>query len=97
MKRHEPHSIRDILETYLRENEVKDSVDAHRALYAWPEIVGPQINRYTTRRYVSPSGEMHVYIASGVLKQELSFRTDSLVRALNRAVGCDVITKVVIH
>ena len=67
-----------------------------RALYMWPEIVGPGVNRYTTRRYVD-HGVMHVYLSSAVLKNELSFHKTSLVEQLNRAAGSNVISQIVLH
>ena len=67
-----------------------------KACFLWPEIVGPGVNRYTTRRYVE-RGVMHVYITSAVLKNELSYIRTRLVEQINRAVGSDVITSIIFH
>lgn len=96
MKRTEPQLLADIINETLRRDGLDTAMAEQRALYMWPEIVGPGVNRHTTRRYVD-KGVMHVYISSSVLKNELSFHISSLVKLLNRAAGSNVITQIVIH
>lgn len=96
MKRTEPKLLADILNESLRRDGLDTAMAEQRALYMWPEIVGPGVNRYTTRRYVE-GGVMHVYLSSAVLKNELSFHRSSLVEQLNKAAGSDVISQIVIH
>ncbi len=96
MKRTEPKSIAEIIDESLRRDGLDTAMAEQRALYMWPEIVGPGVNRYTTRRYVE-HGVMHVYLNSAVLKNELSFHRSSLIEQLNRAAGSNVITQLVLH
>ncbi len=96
MKRTEAQSIRQIIEKALSQSEQRDAIQEQRACYLWPEIVGPSINRYTTRRFVE-NGRLHVFISSAPLKNELSFHRTGLRDTLNRAVGADVISEIVIH
>lgn len=96
MKRTEPKILADIINESLQRDGLDTAMAEQRALYMWPEIVGPGVNRYTTRRYVD-HGIMHVYLSSAVLKNELSFHRSSLVEQLNRAAGADVISQIVFH
>lgn len=96
MKRTEPKILADIINESLQRDGLDTAMAEQRALYMWPEIVGPGVNRYTTRRYVD-HGIMHVYLSSAVLKNELSFHRSSLVEQLNRAAGADVISQIVLH
>ena len=96
MKRTEAQSIQQIIETALKQSDMRDVIQEQRVCYLWPEIVGPSINRYTTRRFVE-GGRLHVYISSGPLKNELSFHRARLCQSLNQAVGEDVISEIVIH
>lgn len=96
MKRTEPKILADIINESLQRDGLDTALAEQRALYMWPEIVGPGVNRYTTRRYVD-HGIMHVYLSSAVLKNELSFHRSSLVEQLNRAAGADVISQIVFH
>lgn len=85
-----------IIDKAFEEAHMTRTVAEQRLCYLWPEVVGPGINRYTTRRYVS-SGTLHVYISSGVLKTELEFMRSRLIDSLNKATGSDVIHSIVIH
>lgn len=96
MKRTDPVSIKQLIDRILDEDSVRDAARAQRVCYLWPEIVGPGINRYTTRRYVA-DGILHVYITSAPLKNELQFHRDRLVGLLNDAVGTPVITDIHFH
>lgn len=96
MKRTEPMSIREIIDRVMDASVRKDDFLAMRASYLWPDVVGPGVNRYTTRRYVR-DGVLHVHLSSGPLKSELSFRREALVKAINDILGREVITAIKFH
>lgn len=96
MKRTEPLPVGTIVQQMLRQNGISDLYNEQRLCYMWPEIVGPGINRLTSRRFVD-NGVLHVYLTSAVLKNELSFQRQKLVDALNAAVGAEVIRDVKFH
>ncbi|THG54963.1 DUF721 domain-containing protein [Muribaculum caecicola] len=97
MRPTEPKLINEIIQQYMRADGIAGKASRQQASYLWTEIVGPGINRYTTRRYVTDDGIMHVYLSSAVLKQELTFQRSHLVDAINRAVGQQAITDIVFH
>lgn len=97
MKRVEPRSVGEIIDSVFREDGNREEMLARQASFMWTEIVGPGVNRYTSRRYVSPDGILHVYITSAPLKNELSFHRDRIVQLLNERVGENVIKDIVIH
>lgn len=96
MKRSYPQRIDEIIDRALKESNTQTSFNEQKICYLWPEVVGPGINRYTTRRFVE-SGTLHVYISSSTLKNELQFMRSHLIVELNKAVGSDVINAIVIH
>lgn len=96
MKRTEPKPINAIIEEALKSSELADTFKEQQACYLWAEVVGPGVNRYTTRRYVE-KGRLHVYISSGPLKSELQFMRSHIAEQLNRTVGSNVITEIIIH
>jgi predicted nucleic acid-binding Zn ribbon protein len=96
MKRHDPMLVSDIIRQAINQSGSREVFDRQRVCYLWPEVVGPTINRMTTRRWVDRD-ELHVSIASASLKNELSFMTSSLVKQINDIMGSNVISKVVIH
>lgn len=96
MKKREPQLVSDIIQTAIDRSGTRQAYEQQHICYLWPEVVGPSINRYTTRRWVEHD-ELHVCIASASLKSELSFLASSLVQRLNAAAGRQVITKIIFH
>ncbi len=96
MKRTEPKSIGQIIDESMEHAGLSGAMAEQKACYLWPEIVGPGVNRYTFKRYVT-RGVLHVYLTSAVLKQELSYNRRSLVERINQAVGSPAITSIEFH
>lgn len=93
MKRNHPQKISQVIETLFRERDMESTLRMHRALAAWPDIVGPVINRQTVERRVA-SGILYVRVASAVIRQELSVHRAGLLLALNNAAGAEVINEI---
>ncbi len=97
MKRTDPRLFADIFAEGMQRAGLTDTYDLQRASYLWAEVVGPTVNRLTTRRYIDDNGTLHVYISSAPLKSELSFLTDTLIKRINNAVGKNVLKSIIIH
>lgn len=96
MKRSEPKTFGEIFAESITQAGLDSAYDRQRASFVWPDIVGPTVNRMTTRRYVE-GDTLHVYISSAPLKSELSFLTQTLVSRINENIGKEVIKSIVIH
>ncbi len=96
MKRTYPKHIKSIIDEAMERAGLTDTLNEQRAAAVWVDVVGPAINRYTSRRYVD-RGVMHVYLTSAPLKNELSFNRARLIEAINRAVGADVVKEIQFH
>ncbi|MCH5326274.1 MAG: DUF721 domain-containing protein [Duncaniella sp.] len=96
MKRTYPKHIAAIIDDAMNRAGLSEGLNDRRAAAVWVEVVGPAINRYTLRRYVD-RGVMHVYLSSAPLKSELSMNRPALIAAINKAVGAEVVTDLIIH
>ncbi len=96
MKRTEAKSVGEIIQDVIESDGNKEQFDRRKICYAWADVVGPTINRVTTRKYVE-GRTLHVYISSAAIKSELAFMTEPLIKQLNDAVGSFVISKIAIH
>ena len=96
MKWIEPKTFGEIFKEAMARTGLNDVYDEQRAAFLWTEIVGPTVNRLTTRRYIA-DGVLHVYISSAPLKSELNFLTDTLMSRINEAVGHPVVKSIIIH
>lgn len=93
MERNEPRPVKDILQDLFREQHLEDDLLMRRAMAAWPEVVGPVLNRMTVERRVA-SGTLYVRMTSAVARAELSMQRTLLLEALNKAVGKIVLTDI---
>ncbi|MBO5053526.1 MAG: DUF721 domain-containing protein [Muribaculaceae bacterium] len=96
MKKRYPQPIGSIIRQAIEQSGSATTFDLQRASYLWTEIVGPQINRQTVRRWIDHD-ELHVVIASAALKNELSFMSTRLRDLINQAAGSPILSRVVIH
>lgn len=96
MKKVYPKQVKEIIDSLLRESDEGENFLRQQACYLWVETVGPVVNSYTSRRYVDGS-VLHVFITSASLKSELSFHRSSIVEKINKTLGKDVLTELIIH
>ncbi len=96
MNKHEALSVGQIIEQAITQTGNRDVYLQQQACYIWPEVVGPAINRCTTRRWVDKD-VMHVCLTSAALKNELSFLAPQVIDMVNKVLGRRVITRLAIH
>lgn len=96
MKRTEAKTIGEIVQDYLKQENLEHALDEHRASALWPQIVGQGINRYTVSRWVK-DGVMHVQLSSAPLRNELMLNRSRVVKLINEALGREVITDIVFY
>lgn len=96
MRRTEAKSVTEIIAETFGQGDNSERFDLQRASLAWTEVMGPEVNRQTFRRYIEGS-TLHVHIVSAALKNELIYQKDNIIRNINRTVGRDVLTDIIIH
>lgn len=98
MKHGETLSVAQLIDMALNQTDKRPVFDGQQVCYLWPQIVGPSINRQTTRRWVDPAtATMHVCISSAVLRNELGYMAASIMQRLNQAAGKEVIKRIIFH
>ena len=96
MKRTDPMSIRQIIDKVINEAGNRKEITEHRAAFMWADVVGHEINRMTTSRYVK-GGVLHVTISSASVKNELGFMKEFIIGEINRLMESVVIHDIIIH
>ena len=91
MKRYETQSIGEVLRQLLSEANMEGGLNEAKAVSAWAEVLGPHLAPLCGRPIVC-RGVMTVCIRNASLRQELSMTRESLIRAINRAVGTETIS-----
>ena len=94
MKRTEAKQIGEIIDGFVKAENLTTAMNEHKAAYVWPDVVGYGINRYTISRSVS-GGVMTVRMSSATLRNELMMNRSLLIKRINEAVGAPVINEII--
>lgn len=96
MRRREPVRIGEVMDDFFAATpKIARKIAEAKIPDVWPCIVGNRMSLYTTKMEVK-NGKLFVYISSSVARNELFMRRTALPEEINRAVGRDVITTVII-
>ncbi|MDR6300292.1 DUF721 domain-containing protein [Mesonia maritima] len=97
MARSDEHkSISEVLKSFVDENKLQKGLDKVNVREVWEAQMGPAIKNYTTA--IKLDGEtLYVQLSSSVLREELSYGKEKIIRMLNEALGKDLIKKLVLR
>lgn len=83
-------AIQELLDTYRLGGKLNET----RLMGKWNEVVGKIIASHTKNLYIS-NKKLFVTVDSSVIRSELMYSKDNLIRRLNKTVGCEVITDII--
>ena len=88
--------IEDILKEFVKTNNLQSGLDKVNVREAWANLMGNGVNNYTTAIELKYE-TLYVQLSSSVLREELSYGNEKIVKMLNEAIGKDVIKKLVLR
>lgn len=96
MRRREPVRIGEALNDFFRTTPtVARKIAEARIPDVWPQLVGDIIASYTQRMEVK-SGRLFVYLSSSVVRSEVFMQRETLKEAINKAIGFDILTTIIV-
>jgi predicted nucleic acid-binding Zn ribbon protein len=66
------------------------------ALAAWEQLMGAPVAKYTRHLNIR-NGVLHLYLDSSVLREELRFGREKIIREMNNIAGREIIRDVEFH
>ncbi len=95
-KRHnEVNSLSDILKEMIEGNNLKKGLNKVAIKDVWKDQMGQGINAYTDDIYLS-GNTLYVKLRSSVIRQELSYGKDKIIKMVNEALGEEIVEKVIL-
>ena len=92
----EEQPISDVLKQFMQENKLQPGMDQVSVQDAWKNLMGNGVNTYT--RQVSLKGStLYVELNSAVLREELSYGKDKIIKMINEELGREVVKEVVLR
>lgn len=93
MKKYTTVSISDVLGQFLRDEGLETPLLEHRAIQAWPEVMGQAIARYTSDLRIR-NGVLYVKVSSAPLRQNLQMAHKNIAERINAHVHSHVLSDV---
>ena len=88
--------ISDILKEFVDTNKLQSGLDKVNVREAWANLMGNGVNNYTTAIELKHN-ILYVQLSSSVLREELSYGNDKIVKMLNESIGKDVVKKLILR
>jgi len=89
-------SIGDVLKQIIQVNKLQPGMDEVSVKDAWKSLMGNGVNTYT-RNVVLKGNILYVELTSAVLREELSYGKDKIIKMINEELRRDVVKDVVLR
>lgn len=96
-KRNNEHiSISDALKEFVESNKLEKGLNKVNVADAWAKLMGNGVNNYTTSVNLERD-TLYIQLSSSVLREELSYGKDKIIKMLNEELGKEIIKKLVLR
>ncbi|MDO6598113.1 DUF721 domain-containing protein [Oceanihabitans sp. 2_MG-2023] len=89
-------SIADALKEFVETNRLEKGLDKVNVAEAWANLMGNGVNNYTTAIQLERD-TLYIQLSSSVLREELSYGKEKIIKMLNESLGKEVIKKLVLR
>ena len=89
-------SMGEALNEILGKGPLSRGLDKVRVADAWKNVMGPAIEKYTDQVKLDQK-TLYVSLNSSVLREELSYGREKIIRLLNEELGKELITDLVLR
>lgn len=88
------NSVGDVLKHIIEANKLQPGIDQITVKEAWIALMGNGVNSYT-KEVTLRKNTLYVELTSAVLRQELSYGKEKIIRMINEEFRRDVVKEIV--
>ena len=92
----EESQIGDVLKQFISQNKLEAGMDVVNVRDAWKNLMGNGVNNYTTEIQLKGS-TLYVALSSAVLREELSYGKDKIIKMINEELRKELVTNLVLR
>ena len=92
----EESSIGDVLKQFVKQNKLEGGMDVVNVRDAWKNLMGNGVNNYTTEIQLKGT-TLYVALSSAVLREELSYGKDKIIKMINEELRKDLVQTLVLR
>lgn len=89
-------TIGDILKEIIQVNNLQLGIDEIAVKEAWKSLMGNGVNTYT-KNVILKKNTLYVELTSAVLREELSYGKDKIIKMINDELRRDIVKAVVLR
>src|SRR6476620_10984853 len=89
-------AIGDVIKEFIQENNLQPGMDKIDVQEAWKSLMGNGVNSYT-REVVLKGTTLYVSLTSAVLREELSYGKQKIIKMINEELGKEVVQEVILR
>jgi hypothetical protein len=89
-------SIGDVLKEFIEKNKLQAGMDKIDVEGAWKSLMGNGVNSYT-KEVVLKGTTLYVSLTSAVLREELSYGKQKIIKMINEELRKEVIKEVILR
>ena len=92
----EESPIGDVLKQFITQNKLEAGMDVVIVRDAWKNLMGNGVNNYTTEIQLKGT-TLYVALSSSVLREELSYGKDKIIKMINEELRKDLVQTLVLR
>lgn len=89
-------TIGDVLKQFIEKNKLQAGMDVIDVQAAWKSLMGNGVNSYT-KEVVLKGSTLYVSLTSAVLREELSYGKEKIIKMINEELRKEVVTNVILR
>lgn len=89
-------SISEVLKQFIVINKLESGMDKIDVEQAWKNLMGNGVNSYT-QEVILKGSTLYVKLTSAVLREELSYGKDKIIKMINEELRKDVVSSIVLR
>ncbi len=90
------NSLGDVLKEFIQTNNLQKGMDKIDVRDAWASLMGNGVNNYT-RNIMLKNEVLYVELTSAVVREELSYGKEKIVKMINEELGREVVKDVILR
>ena len=91
----ETFSVKDLMNSFIKENNLSKGMQKLKIEEIWEKLMGQGVVSYTDKIQLQ-NKTLVVSLSSSVLREELSYGKEKIVKMMNEELGEQLITKVML-
>ncbi|WP_299048630.1 DUF721 domain-containing protein [uncultured Polaribacter sp.] len=88
-------SIQDLMKSFIKENNLSKGMQKIKVEETWMQMMGPGVATHTTSVKLQ-NKTLIIQLSSSVLREELSYGKDKIIKMMNEEMGDEVIQKLML-